>query len=159
VPESPGELADQLAQGYAEVSAGLKAAVEGVTEAEAAQQPAEGEWSVKQTLAHLSEGERSFHFVLVNVAVNGWLDSGPIYPDQFPGRLDAVLAVTPTLEALVERFITDQAETVAIVRGLPETTLAHKARYRRMADFVLYGPDHTREHIEQIKAAIAAARA
>ena len=66
--------------------------------------------------------------------------------------------MTPTLEGLVERFITDQAETVEIVRGLPETTLAHKARFRRMADFALYGPDHTREHIEQIKGAIAAVR-
>jgi uncharacterized protein YndB with AHSA1/START domain len=158
VPESAAEVADQLAQGHAEVNAELRAAVEGVTEAEARQQPAEGEWSVKQTLAHLSEGERGFHVVMVNIAINGWLDGGPIYPDQIPGRLDAVLAVTPTLEGLVERFITDQAETVAIVRGLPETTIAHKARFRRMADFILYGPDHTREHIEQIKGAIAAVR-
>ena len=159
VPESAAEVADQLAQGHVEVNAELRAAVEGVTEAEARQQPAEGEWSVKQTLAHLTEGERGFHVVLVNIAINGWLDGGPIYPDQIPGRLDAVLAVTPTLEGLVERFITDQAETVAIVRGLPETTLAHKARFRRMAEFILYGPDHTREHIEQIKGAIAAVRA
>jgi uncharacterized protein YndB with AHSA1/START domain len=158
LPESAAAVADQLTQGHAEVNAELKAAVAGVTEAEARQQPAEGEWSVKQTLAHLSEGERGFHVVLVNIAVNGWLDGGPIYPDQIPGRLDAVLAVTPTLEGLVERFITDQAETVAIVRGLPETTIAHKARFRRMAEFILYGPDHTREHIEQIKGAIEAVR-
>jgi len=158
VPESAAALADQLAQGYAETHAELKATLEGVTEAEAEQPPAEGEWPVKQVLAHLSEGERSFHVVLVNVALNGWMDTGPIYPNQFPGRLDAVLAVTPTLEGLVERFITDQAETVSIVRGLPETTLAHKARFRRMADFLSYGPGHTREHIEQIKGAIEAAR-
>ena len=158
LPESAAEVADQLAQGHAEVNAELRAAVEGVTEAEARQKPAEGEWSVKQTLAHLTEGERGFHVVLVNIAINGWLDGGPIYPDQIPGRLDAVLAVTPTLEGLVERFITDQAETVEIVRGLPETTIAHKARFRRMADFILYGPDHTREHIEQIKGAIAKVR-
>ena len=158
IPDSAAEVADQLAQGHAETNAELRAAVEGVTEAEARQQPGEGEWSVKQTLAHLTEGERGFHVVLVNMAINGWLDGGPIYPDQIPGRLDAVLAVTPTVEGLVERFITDQAETVAIVRGLPETTIAHKARFRRMADFALYGPDHTREHIEQIKRAIAVVR-
>ena len=158
VPESAAALADQLAQGQAEASGELKVVLEGVTEAEAGQQPAEGEWSVKQTLAHLSDGERAFHVVLVNIAVNGWLDGGPVYPDQIPGRLDAVLAVTPTLEGLVERFMTDQAETVSIVRGLPETTLAHKARFRRIADFILFQPDHTREHIAQIKGAIAAAR-
>lgn len=159
VPGSAGELADLLAQQHAEVKAELEAAVEGLTEAEAEQQPAEGEWSVKQTLAHLTEGERGFHVVLVNIALNGWLDGGPVYPDQIPGRIDAVLAVTPTLQGLVERFITDQAETAAIVRGLPETTIAHKARFRRIGDFALSGPDHTREHIDQIKRAIAAVRA
>ena len=96
--------------------------------------------------------------LLVNMAINGWFDTGPIYPDQIPGRLDAVLAVTPTLEGLVERFVTDQAETVALLRGLPETTVAHKARFRRMAEFALFGPDHTREHVEQIKRAIAGGR-
>ncbi len=159
MPESAAAMADRLAQGYAETHAELRAALEGVTEAEAEQQPAEGEWSVKQTLAHLSEGERGFHVVLVNVALNGWLDGGPIYPDQIPGRIEAVLAVTPTLEGLVERFITDQAETVAIVRGLPEVTMAHKARFRRLGEWAFYAPEHTREHIGQIKGAIAAARA
>jgi hypothetical protein len=96
--------------------------------------------------------------VLVSIAVNGWFDAGPVFPDQFPARLDAVLAVTPTLEGLVERFMTDQAETVTLVRGLPETTMAHKARFRRIADFILYQPDHTREHIAQIKGAIAIVR-
>lgn len=159
VPASAAELADLLAQGQAEAAAELRAAVEGVTEVEAETQPGEGEWSVKQTLAHLSEGERSFHMVIANVALNGWFDAGPVYPDQIPGRLDAVLAVTPTLQGLVERVLTDQAETVAFVRGLPQTALEHKPRFRRIADFCLSGPDHTREHIEQIKRAVAAARA
>jgi uncharacterized protein YndB with AHSA1/START domain len=153
-PESASAMANRLAQGYEETHAELKAALEGVSEAEAGQQPAEGEWSVKQTLAHLSEGERAFQVILVNVALNGWLDGGPVYADQIPGRLDAVLAVTPTLEGLVERFITDQTETVAIVRGLPERTMAHKARFRRMGEWAFYAPEHTREHIAQIKRAV-----
>ena len=158
VPDSADALADLLAEQYGQVNTELKAAVEGVTEEEADQPPADGEWSVKQVLAHLSEGERAFHVFLVNMAVNGWLDAGPIYPDQILGRLEAVLAVTPSLQGLVDRFIRDEAETVAIIRRLPETTMAHKARFRRIAQFVIYGPDHTREHIEQIKKTVAAVR-
>lgn len=154
VPDSAEALADRLAERYQEVNAELKAALEGVTEEEAGQPPAEGEWSVKQTLAHLSEGERAFHVFLTNMALNGWLDAGPVYPDQIPGRLEAVIAVTPTLEGMLERFLTDEAETEAIIRGLPETTVIHKARFRRIATFVIFGPDHTRQHIEQIKKAI-----
>ena len=158
MPESDEALADRLAELQQEVNAELIAALEGVTEEEAGCAPDKEQWSVKQILAHVSEGERAFHVFLTNMAMNGWLDAGPIYPDQIPWRLDAVLAVTPTLEALVERVITDEAETVAIIRGLPETTVIHKARFRRIATFFISGPDHTRQHIEQIKATLETVR-
>jgi hypothetical protein len=47
---------------------------------------------------------------------------------------------------------------VAFLRRLPEETVAHKARYRRIGEAVLNGPGHTREHIEQIKDTVAAVR-
>jgi uncharacterized protein YndB with AHSA1/START domain len=158
VPETAAELADLLAEQQKEVDQELMAAVEGLSDEEAEQRPAEGEWSVKQVLAHLSSGERGFHNLLVNWAVNGWLDGGPIGADAVPGQLAAVLAVTPTLEGLLDRVFTDEAETVALLRGLPEETVAHKARYRRIGEAVLYGLNHTREHVEQIKVAIEAVR-
>ena len=157
--DSAAELADRRAETVEEVEAELKAALDGVSDEEAGQPPAEGEWSAKQVLAHLSTGERAFHTVLVNWAVNGWLDGGPISQDQIPGQLDAALAVTPTLDGLVERFLADRAETVALIRFLPDETVAHKARFRRITEAVLFPPDHTREHIEQIKNAIEVVRA
>lgn len=158
VPDSAAALADALAELHQGVDAELQAALEGVTDEEASQRPAEREWSVKQVLAHLSEGERGFLFFLTHMAVNGWLDVGPVYPDQIPGRLDAVLAVTPTLEGLVERFLTDEQELVALVRAMPETTVAHKARFRRITEVVVSAPEHTREHIAQIKSTLDAVR-
>lgn len=158
VPETAEELADLIAEQHKEVDQELRAAVEGLTDEEAEQSPAEGEWSVKQVLAHLSSGERGFHNLLVNWAVNGWLDAGPIGADAVPGQLAAVIAITPTLEGLLNRYFTDEAETVAFLRCLPEETVTHKARYHRIGEAVLYGPDHTREHIEQIKGTIEAVR-
>jgi uncharacterized protein YndB with AHSA1/START domain len=158
VPDTAEELADLMAERYKEVNAELKAAVEGLTDEEAGQCPAEGEWSVKQVLAHLSTGQRAFQTILVNIAVNGWLDLGPVYPDAIPGWLSAVLTVTPTLQGLLDRFFTDEEETVALLRGLPGETVTHKARFRRIAQMMLFGPDHTREHIEQIKGTIRAVR-
>lgn len=159
VPDTAAALADLLAEGYAEANAELRAAVEGVTDEEAGQAPAEGEWSVKEVLAHLSEGERASHLFLVHMALNGWLDANPIDLNQMPGRLAAVLVATPTLEGLLERFVTDGVETVAILRGLPETAVAHKARFRRIVQASSYVPDHTREHAEQIRRTVEAVRA
>jgi uncharacterized protein YndB with AHSA1/START domain len=156
--DSAAGLADHLAETVKEVEAELKAALDGVSDEEAGQPPAEGEWSAKQVLAHLSTGERGFHNILVNWAVNGWLDGGPISQDQIPGQLDAALAVTPMLEGLVERFLADLDETVALIRYLPDETVAHKARFRRITEAVLFGPDHVRGHIEQIKNAIEGVR-
>ena len=79
-----------------------------------------------------------------------------MYPDQFPGRIESILAITPTLDALLERFLTDERETVELVRRLPDVTVAHKARFRRIGQYILFGPDHTAEHIEQIKCCVEA---
>ncbi len=156
VPGTAEALASLLAERYGEVNAQLKAAVDGLAEEDAERAPAPGEWSVKQVLAHLSSDERWSLFILVNIAANGWLDAEPITPDQIPGQLGAVLAVTPTLPGLLKRLYADEAEIVAFLRRLPEETLAHRARFRRIGQMVLLGPDHTREHIGQIERTIEA---
>jgi len=158
VPATAGELADRMAKGYEEANAELAAALVGVSDEEAAQSPAKGEWSVKQVLAHLSTGERGFHNLLVNWAVNGWLDGGSLDPGAIPGQLDAALAATPTLQGMLDRYLADVAETIALIRYLPDATVAHKARFRRIVEAVQYGPAHTREHVEQIKKTVASVR-
>jgi uncharacterized protein YndB with AHSA1/START domain len=154
LPESAEKLAMKLAERHQKLDAELQQVLSGLSDEESAQCPQEGEWSVQQVLAHLSDGERSFHTVLVNLAVNGWMDADPVYPNDIPGRIEAILALTPTLQGLVDRLLADERETVEIVRRLPADTLAHKARFRTIAQYVLYGPDHTQEHIEQIRQAI-----
>ncbi|MFC2030038.1 SRPBCC domain-containing protein [Chloroflexota bacterium] len=158
VPGSARALADRLAEQLEAANAELSAALEDVTEQEADHKPAPGEWSAKEVLAHLSAGERGLHFYLVGLAVNGWLDAGGIDPDAFPGQLVAVLASAPTVEALRARFFTDEQETVTLLRGLPNETVAHKARFRRICEAVQYSPDHVREHVTQIVAALESVR-
>jgi hypothetical protein len=134
------------------------AALEGLSDEEAGRHPAEGEWSVKEVLVHLSINERDQQCYLAVIALDGFLDTGPINPAVIPGRMAAVLSVDPALDDLVSRFTTDEAETVAFLRGLPEEAVVHKARFRRIATYMLGLPEHTREHAEQIKATIAAVR-
>jgi membrane-associated protease RseP (regulator of RpoE activity) len=151
VPTTAEGLASLLAERYGEVNAELKASVSGLAEKDGEQTPAAGEWSVKQVLAHLSSSERDSLFVLAHMAVNGWLDADPINPDEIPGQIGAVLAVTPTLSGLLERLFASQAEVVALLRRLPEETVTHKARFRRLGQMVLFGPDHIHDHVGQIE--------
>jgi len=158
LPDDPEALAAKLARRYEEVDAGLEAAIAGLDDVEAVQCPEEGEWSVQQVLAHLSDGERSFHTVLVNLAVNGWMDADPVYPDDIPGRLEAIIALTPSLRGLADRLQADERETVELVRRLPAETVTNKARFRRIAQYVLFVPDHTEEHLGQIRRTVKAVR-
>jgi uncharacterized protein YndB with AHSA1/START domain len=158
VPDSGEALAQRLAERHEEINAELKAAVAGVTEQESAQCPTEEEWSVKQTLAHLSVVERDYQTLLSTIALDGWLDGGPSNPTAMPARLTSTLAVTSTVAGLLDRFFADETETMVLLRELPEETLAHKARFFRMSQIILSLPDHTREHVEQIKGIVEAIR-
>jgi hypothetical protein len=158
VPESAEGLSEFVAEQYEQTNAELRAAVEGLTEKQAEQCPDQEEWSVKQVLAHLTIAERDFHHYLANLAVNGWLDSGQGNPGVIPGRLAAVQATSPTLQDLLDRYFVDEKETVALLRGLPEETMAHKARFYRIGQFMAFVPIHTRDHIEQIQGIVKAVR-
>jgi hypothetical protein len=96
---------------------------------------------------------------MADVASAGWVEGDDGDPAVTASRLAAVLAVKPTLQELVDRLLVDEAETVAFMRALPQSVVAHRARFRRMGQTAVGLPDHTREHIEQIKATIAAIRA
>ena len=158
LPDSAPALADRLAQRQQEANAALRAVLENVSDQEAGLRPGEGQWSVKEVLAHLSENERAFHMILSNLAVNGYLDGGAVYPDQLPGRLEAILVVNPTLQGLLDRFLVDEAETEAFVRRLPESAVAYKARFRRIALHMVGLPDHVEQHAEQIRQAVQGVR-
>jgi uncharacterized damage-inducible protein DinB len=156
LPGSVQDLADSLAQAQQKANDALRAALENVSDQEAGAPPSEGAWSVKEVLAHLSEGERTFQVFLINFAVNGYLDGGRIEPDQVPGRLEAILAVTPTVQGLLDRYLADVAETEAFVRRLPESASAYKSRLRRITLFTVANPEHAEQHVEQIRQALRA---
>lgn len=159
VSDTAEGLAELVAQRQAETRPELEAALEGISEQEASEVPEGEEWSVKQVLAHLSICERDYQNFLATVALDGYFDSGDGNPTVMEGRLAAVLATTPTVAGLVERFYVDEDEMVSFFRGLPTETVEHKARFYRIGQYVggLH-PGHTREHIEQIKQVLAKVR-
>lgn len=155
-PLHPVAFAQTYREVTAEVAAELRAALEGVSEAEAEFAP-KGEWSVKQIIAHLIEGEEGNHTWLRDLLQDG----EPQYPDSGENRTERVTAmvrVTPTLEALFERLERAQAESCALLEEA--TALSHRkgVMWRAGLNLLHYPGDHEREHVEQMQKTLEQAR-
>ncbi len=157
VPATPDGLASVLQRTYAEGDAELDQCFEGVSEEAASRQPAPGEWSARQVLAHLITGERDGHNWIGDQIGDQerWSDE---YGGNVQARLDAVLAVYPTVPELLAEVKRSEAETVKLVAALPDEFVARKGSYWRLAVNLAQGNTHTHEHAGQIRAAIAAAK-
>ena len=154
MPTTAAELADQLGQSYAAIRDEMTTLLNGVTEQQATQPPAPGEWSVKEALAHLLLSERVMQCRI------GWLlgdlESGPDNWDgSLPAQITAVLAAYPTLAALTQALHTSLSETIALLAALPPTFVAQKRSFNRIAQEMTTWSDHIRDHLAQIGAALA----
>ncbi len=152
----PTVFVETLRPRYAEDLAALQACFAGVAESEASFIPAPGEWSAKQIMAHLILGERGFTAYVSDV-IGGherWADD---YGGNVLAQIQALLSVYPTLPELLDQFQKAQAEALAFISLWPPEFAARKGSYWRMAYGLMLGETHTHAHLEQIRAAIAAA--
>jgi len=153
VPATAEVLAEVVARKYTEVNRDLTQAFKGVSEERAARVPAPGEWSARHVLAHLIAEERNLHTWLTDVIAG----NEPWYGGTTGNlriRLDAVINGFPTVQALLTELKRNEAETVALLNALPDEFVARKGSYYRLATRMLIWPDHAREHLDQIIAAV-----
>ena len=153
VPPTAEALAEIVARKYTDVNRDLTQAFKGVSEEKAARAPAPGEWSARHILAHIIAGERYINHWITTV-IGGqepWQDD---WEGNLRIRLDAVINGFPTIQALLTELKRNEAETVAMLNALPDAFVARKGSYDRVARTMLTWPDHTREHLEQIRSAV-----
>ncbi len=156
IPAEPAALAAELRRIYRGLMGELEDCLRGVSEEHAGRRPALGEWSAKHVLAHLIAGERDNH---------GWIAEvlQADDPVEFPGnvavRMDALVETFGTTAALLEELARDFAITARMVEALPPESTARKADYWKIGHNLLQPEDHVRGHLDQIRAAVAAAAA
>lgn len=158
MPDFPADfagLADQIAAFNAEIESELTALFEGVSEAEAARKPAEGEWSANDVLAHLILTERwrqhQIGGFVEGPEPEGWTGNSPT-------RIASVVDSYGSNRALIQEFRRSMAETVSVTRHLPASALDRKSNLWWMTFEFGGAPVHTRQHFTQIQEAITAAR-
>ena len=160
LPELPTTLAELVGIMHHKSDTGLSeldSFLAGLTDKEASFKPSLESWSVKEVLAHLIHGERDAQQFICGIA--GYQQA---HYDGYAGnqqaRISATTAVYPMLADLVGELKRCSQETIALVAALPSDFVAHKAAYWQIA----YGaaePDyHIATHLDQMRAAVQAAR-
>lgn len=158
VAESGQALAETVKNGYHAVLPELRALLADVTQAEANRAPAEGEWSVMETLAHLVLGERGNFAYIADQYV-----SQVRWADDWGGNISephtALIMVHPTIEDMLAELEEALHETVALLKAMPDSFYANKHAYWVLATQLPQNDGHLRSHMAQMEAAIKAARA
>jgi len=157
IPWEPAELAKRVRAKYDDSLANLEACFQGVGEAEADLGPAAGEWSAKQTLAHLVQTERSWIANLDDV-VGGYERLADDWGGNIPAHVNATIAAYKNVQGMLDELKRLANEAVAFLAALPPEFVARKCSYYQAAWQMLEAQGHTASHVEQIKAAISAAR-
>ena len=153
----PVELSRAVAGQYAEASQALRSFFADVSEAEASHRPAAAEWSAKEVLAHLIHSERGFQDN-VGEMVTGAESVYDDFGENLLARVEATVAVYPTIADLLAAYDRSTAETVALLAHLPEEATRRKSSYWRLALIALDNPFHFRGHLEQMGDAVRSAR-
>lgn len=154
LPERREDLVAMLDERFEGLVGELDEALAGITAEEAAFQPGEGEWNVRQVLGHLLVAERLTHMDLSAREADVPPPSWPGGPDTFVQKVFAEDPVERLRDRLAEAF----RDNALLGRRLLEAGAAPPIA-RHLVENIGYTEDHVREHLAQIRANLEAARA
>jgi hypothetical protein len=154
---NPAELAERLRLKYFDNISLLEACFNGFSEAEAECEPAPGEWSAKQTLAHLIQSERG-QISNLDDAVGGYERLSDDWGGNLPGHINATIAAYGSFRNMLDELKRLSVELVAFTASLPQSFVERKASYFQYAVQLLELESHTISHKDQIMAALMAAK-
>jgi uncharacterized protein YndB with AHSA1/START domain len=154
IPATAAALAETVRKIYEQTDAELGQALASISADAAGTRPREGEWNVKEILAHLLHGERDTQ-VLITELVAGDERTYSTFLGNSHLRTSATAETFGSARALFEALKHSEAETVAMLSALPEDFVKRKRSYWRLAMNVVQSADHTHDHLRQIAEASA----
>ena len=157
IPPTAQGLAEEVSKIYKQIETGLVEFLDGVSEEEAEFKPSPSDWSIKENIAHFIQGERFFLLYMAEL-VSGFERFADDYGGNVNEILEATCAAYPTVNAMVEEYKRNMAETLYFIAGLPDEFLARKGEYWRLAYGLVQDPFHFEGHLVQMKSALEAAR-
>lgn len=149
IPMTPAALSSAVAKVYAAAQEQLGELLRGISDETAERRPKAGEWNIKEVIAHLIHSERDTQ-TWINELVFSMERAGDSYAGNLEARVRATVSAYGTLEALLEELKRAQAETTALIAGLPEAFTANKGSFWRMGYQAIEYGVHLKDHTGQI---------
>jgi len=153
----PVTMAKKLREIDAEVIKELEKFFDGVTEAEAEFSPSPGEWSAKETMAHLILSEQYAQTNISELICDGQRE----FNDEI-GNVNAhhtaVLKVSPTIPELINRLKDGKEETATLLELAKELKARKGVMWTFSVNNLQFPGFHERTHMDQMRAAIESAR-
>ncbi len=143
-------------------AAAVAAAVRAVPAGTARQEPAPGEWSVHETLAHA----RNVAVLCLGLRIKRLLyERDPVFGDydDEPVRRDAVARPEP-LEQVLEMLVSEHAQLAGLLSRLPDADWTRSGRHPERGEMSIemiagFAGEHAEDHAGQIARAAEALRA
>ena len=148
-------LAKAVKKDFRTLNVALAKRLKDCPEAALEKRPAEGEWNVKETLAHLILCERDQQTWIASMLNDREIPESLDYSPNVLPRVQALVAVYPSRQQILTEFKRNQKESLALLSCLPDKFVARKHIYNRLARWYLEAPQHHREHLAQMDALLA----
>ncbi len=158
IPAAPVNLAAALREMNGLLLQQLHEAVGGASDEQAKLKPDEHNWSTLEVMAHLVTTERENHVWIADL-----INDDERFSDRYTNstsvtaRVDALVAVYASVEAMMRAVTEALRETEAMVARLPDELVGHRGNYWRIGHNLLQNDQHWQEHLDQIKAALGRA--
>lgn len=150
LPANSAQLAAMVGEMYRRFHDALVGVLEGITEEEAGSSH-DGEWSIKENLAHLITDEVDSHSRLIEGVEGSERLYDGVRGTNSDMRMRVSAAVYPDTWAMVDSCRRAMAETVGLLSALPEDL--RRSTFWRIAFGYSQSESHLVEHLDQIKAA------
>jgi uncharacterized protein YndB with AHSA1/START domain len=156
LPATPAALADAMRASYAVLDEELAAAFAGASEEAAAYRPGPEEWNAQEIVGHLLAIEHDTQSWIAAVIEDS--DMEQVFHTNVHERVAALARVYTPTPVLLEELRRAEGVTVAMIAALPAAAVARKHLFNQLATWLTTFADHTREHIGEIQALLAATR-
>jgi len=156
VPFEPAELAKKARELYESSLAELEKCFEGFSDEQAMARPDPNEWSALEIIAHLIQNER-FNSIYLSSLIDSYELTTDGFGSNITAQVEATVKANPSIQLMLEMLRRTVEEVLAYAALIPEDFTANRGSYYRFGSGLLQPNFHINAHIEQVKAALAAA--